>query len=604
MALTVAICGDSAMWGQGLLREHTYAFLSSTEIARQLGEQLVILPGRGVEPLRGEARSGAKTLPFRPQPGDVGDAERFIENFPDFFQSAQEINDFRIGDDESPGAKLFGENPAPFPTVIEVVKRFATTGAGAAADLVLLDGGINDVDFEGVLDPTGPGLGRVKRSIKDAFNLRLGELLEEAREAFPNAVIVYVGYYSVFSPETDREEIKSFGKYQSGKSAFLIALNDLIQMDPGPGKIIWNAIGGQDLDELSKGAVRRSGIAAATAQFWIQNTIASVTQKVRGRGIVYAHPGLKDENAAWAPAPMVYERYRQPGEGGSEVSDEMLATRLANIPRQGSLPAYQVVIDAYAQLQAGAQRAMNALVDSATALLREPDLTPKMKDAAQELSAGFTLARADTLVRLVSLDLARIEHATFASFLHPNPRGARQFADSIVRVYRQQRSLSIREVTESVSAGSGIGKELRKHGVKTAGGLRQLGPIAKITSLAVQFEGLQDNHGGAQLLLNGRVVAGIGVSDKAAKKLFVAADVDVPIGEFNEVSVRAIIGPPGAQAPKADMTRVFINGRLHASVPANEVRDVGTKSVIWGSLPRAPRPPRRDGGGGGRRRTP
>lgn len=593
MALTVAICGDSAMWGQGLTRDHTYAFLAADEIARLAGEPLVILAGRGQEPLRGEARSGAKTRPFVADVGGVGDAERFIETFPDLFGSEDERRRFRSGTDESPAAQLFGENPAPFPTVTDAVKHY-NTPTGAAAEIVLLNGGVNDIDFEDILDPDGPDLRRMQTKIKDAFNNRLGQLLDDARTSFPNALIIYVGYYSVFSSETDREQIKRLGKYKSDKPQFLITLNDIIQeYDPGPGKVLWNAIGGKDLDRLSKAAVRRSVVAAATAQFWIQFTIATLSSRVRGPGVVYAHPGLRPENAAWAGRrSMVYDRYRQPGEGGKEVNDEMLPTRLANIPRRVSLPVYQRAMQAFARavldladgggLAAKTRREFEA---SAAAIAAEPGMTPKMTDAANSVVAGFTFARAEKLIRLVETEFARIEHATFASFLHPNPRGARRFANRVVTASQRHRNFALREAMEPAGSGVGVGRELRRHGVDTTTGLRRLAPIAEITSLAVQFEGLQNNHSPASLLLNGVEIARIGPRDSGSKNLFVAAEVELSLVELDELRLKPLAALLGKQMPRADFTRVFLNGRPTLSIAAKDLRKVGDDTVIWAGTP-------------------
>ena len=136
-------------------------------------------------------------------PGQPTDASKFIDTFPALFRSEQERLDFQFGEDEGPGARLYGEHPATFPTVMDGVKALSAQN-GATVEIVLLDGGINDLDFEEVLNPEGPGLRKIEAEIKAIFDDSLRQCLVETRRGFPNAVIIVVGYFSALSARSSR----------------------------------------------------------------------------------------------------------------------------------------------------------------------------------------------------------------------------------------------------------------------------------------------------------------------------------------------------------------------------------------------------------------
>lgn len=132
MAYRVAIIGDSAMWGQGLLRQNTYAFKVATALAAQTGSALEIVPGRGsatMEPERGEARSGAQlhvpvvSAPYRDRenPENIrrdlvryaGQSAEFPQTFPAFFDTVSSKNAFVRGEDHTPARLLSGSATSP-----------------------------------------------------------------------------------------------------------------------------------------------------------------------------------------------------------------------------------------------------------------------------------------------------------------------------------------------------------------------------------------------------------------------------------------------------------------------------------------------------------
>ncbi|MBA3251684.1 MAG: hypothetical protein H0T66_15595 [Geodermatophilaceae bacterium] len=155
MALRVAIVGDSAMWGQGIAVEHTFARLAATRLAQLVDQSLDILPGLGAEPGRGHSRSGAKidaavddperdvdvVLPSGAVTREAaGDRVDFCEMFGSEFDDDAEMRGFLDGVDDRPAAGLFGENPATFPTVTTQVRQLVGSELGATVDVLLIDG--------------------------------------------------------------------------------------------------------------------------------------------------------------------------------------------------------------------------------------------------------------------------------------------------------------------------------------------------------------------------------------------------------------------------------------------------------------------------------
>jgi len=478
------------------------------------GQTLEVLAGRGDEPLRGEARSGAKINAV------LGDADTFIDTFPQFFRDESDRERFKSGIDETPATRLFGENPATFPTITERTKHFIGP-EGRSTHLVLINGGINDLGFENFLDPEGPAFaGR----IEEIFGIQLRGLLERTRATFPVALIIVVGYYSALSNMSDHEALADLLKYMSKKPHWQIEFNDFLQDLPGLSDFA-NLIGaGKDVDALVDQAVARSLAAAAHAHFWTRKTIDSLPSNIAGSGVIYAHPAFEAEHALFARLSLVYERYRLPTDGGQIVDDEMLPIRLSTIPRQRNLSVY-----------VGIRRRLGSrllafpgnpfpsfdflgdrreLLSALRPLLQQPDLPPSLRQAAETFITSFDhdireqdwledrnhlrdIVRAilTDLRRAVEKEIARIEVATIASFLHPTDAGTDRYADRIVKAYSDSRSFSLGILLDVMSEDGrrpfSVRKLLRSNGVNPSRGLRCLSKWASIQSVAIEISGIR-----------------------------------------------------------------------------------------------------------------
>lgn len=594
MPFRVAIVGDSAMWGQGLLREHTFAYLAAARIAASIGDEVEVIPGRShTAPLRGEARSGAKiqavpeiskpthvpgephTVMFRP-----GDHTAFIATYPTLFHNDAERTNFLSGSDETPATRLYGEVPATFPTVSEAVHHLA--GASVAAQLVILNGGINDVDFEGILDPDGPAIADIDAGIEEIFGDRLSDLLRAARNAFASAVIMVCGYFSPLSDQTDGSELKTFFEYYKDIPAWELTVNDAVQTVPVFNDLL-NATGWfEDPDAAVERSIGRALAAAAHAHFWTLRTIATLPPEVLGPGIIYAHPAFGPDNAAFSgQRSFVHEGYRPPGQGRHSVGDEMLETRLGNIPRIQLLEDFQAIIDLILIQADHAQ-----IVGLLRSVLTQADLPVPLRATAQQIIDGAHALPGGPLVQELARETKRIQNAIIASFLHPNEFGARRYADRIVAAFDEHQIFSVRSAIPPM-AGSGeqavsVRRVLRARGLDPTRGLRPLAPLAVIQSVAVELRGLRVAVPDGPVALPAVPVAltlGTSLSFEVLvpvglTSLFRAFDApDVPFANVTGISLE-----PGLVS--FDEISVFVNGRDFFSAPSDRGRNTGNGVVF------------------------
>ena len=480
MTTRVAVIGDSAMWGQGLLGPHQFARLALQRIVGP-NEPIEILPGLGEEPGRGFARSGAKLNAKIEDGNDVkillpgggltssppGDRAKFALTFRSLFANDAQLRSFLAGaSGEGVAASLFGENPATFPTVTAQVALAG--GPHPDVDFVVVDGGINDVDFEKVLDPEGPPEAEINRTIDSVFGRPLADLLSAVRRQFPQAVVIVTGYFPVISRASDRHGLRTLFEDMAGEPDFLIALNNIGVRIPVLGDLPFF----KDVSALVETSIRRTVAAAALAHYRTRVTIDELPLGVRLPGMFYAHPAFRAEHALFAGnGSLVHSGYLMPGSGRSlaqleveaslklslEVSDEMLGRRQKRIPRRELFDDYRrllrLTLDAEDEVrnnEPGEESAsLNRLRSELAAFqVAHPDLpsallrfkvaeTPDHSD----LSDPFALKR---LRELLGAERGRIKVSTIASFLHPNPAGARRYADQIVLAHDRHRTFRLR----------------------------------------------------------------------------------------------------------------------------------------------------------------
>lgn len=267
---TIAI-GDSIVWGQGL--QHDDKFVTQVHEALTDGEPI---PAANLK-----AHSGAI----------IGLGESFSS----------------VEWEYGPVGTRIGrhEKPSDGPTILQQLDRLpydylAHDGLGedrqreadraydseADVDLVLLDGGINDIGAVGIANPFKSRSDLV-RAVEQHCYRDLSVLLARTRRKFPNATIVVTSYFPFVSHESDLN-LKA-----------LVALGSLVIgaiFGPIAG-IVAAIFGSSKRRRLIEGVLlfNRHQLAA------VRRTVAEQRRVDDGPGIVFATPGLRPKNSANAP---------------------------------------------------------------------------------------------------------------------------------------------------------------------------------------------------------------------------------------------------------------------------------------------------------------
>ncbi|MEZ4669489.1 MAG: hypothetical protein R3E39_16400 [Anaerolineae bacterium] len=99
------------------------------------------------------------------------------------------------------------EVPVGNPTVFQQIDAaLAGQAQDRTVNAVILNGGINDLDVTTIVNPFAPFL---DRRLKNCFYDRLKPLIERVYHAFPEAVVIVVGYYLFFSSESEKAVVLS-----------------------------------------------------------------------------------------------------------------------------------------------------------------------------------------------------------------------------------------------------------------------------------------------------------------------------------------------------------------------------------------------------------
>lgn len=186
--LNIVALGDSIMWGQGLPEQLKFRTLVANWLQAQYGT------GRTVIQWPTHAHSGAVTgMGMWPSYTNNQDPDSWsMTNLPTY--------------------PYPGEVPSGYPSISfqigMTVKDLQNQKVSPAdVDLVLLDGGINDLNILNILNPTlmeglnGPNWVRTKTNQLCVTHMK--SLLPQVLNQFPNAAVVVTGYFPIVSGKTD-----------------------------------------------------------------------------------------------------------------------------------------------------------------------------------------------------------------------------------------------------------------------------------------------------------------------------------------------------------------------------------------------------------------
>ncbi|MEH7308586.1 SGNH/GDSL hydrolase family protein [Neobacillus drentensis] len=239
------VLGDSVSWGQGLgPHEKHYSLVSNTVKSRlgNIGSYTTVL-----------AHSGAI-----------------------------------IGvDDKSSNPVWDGEVPTSYPTILQQVDRFV--GEPDKVDLVILDGGINDVNMRVVLNPfSTEDLAPLHHKY---FLCHTKKLLDKVHSTFKKAKIILTGYYPPVSEHSDLAAVE----------VLLVALG--VATAGVPGGVASGFLTKHHLDIIHE----RSMQLASESKTFLQQAVNEInTEKGGETRIFFADPNIGPEHAALTNDPYVF----------------------------------------------------------------------------------------------------------------------------------------------------------------------------------------------------------------------------------------------------------------------------------------------------------
>ncbi|PYP91835.1 MAG: hypothetical protein DMG65_05910 [Candidatus Angelobacter sp. Gp1-AA117] len=248
----ILVFGDSVAWGQGLQDANKFHSLVEQELRRRHGNIGVYKDVR--------AHSGATVSPVRS---------------PTAFQS-----------------RLNGEIPTSFPTISEQVMEFEGAPDAPDVDLVLLDGGINDVNVRTILWPLTSSTtikNAVQVSCHDAMLALLGELLMK----FSMSRIIVTGYFQIISEQSDLLLL----------DAVLIALG--LDLGSLPGAIVGGVIGEATRRQIAANCA--TFVTEANRQLKLAvDTANSQLPAGSAARVFFADPKFGPQNSVLAPQAFLY----------------------------------------------------------------------------------------------------------------------------------------------------------------------------------------------------------------------------------------------------------------------------------------------------------
>ncbi|MGP4080029.1 IPT/TIG domain-containing protein [Pseudalkalibacillus sp. R45] len=181
---------------------------------------------------------------------------------------------------------LPGEVPSSFPTILQQVDLF--TGSPEFVDLILLDGGFNDIGISNVLNPSGPDL---MQPAKVIFFDDMKKLLEKVTSKFKNAKIIVTGYYQPLSE-------------QSNTAAILAILTALgVSIGGVPVAIGTTVLGTVEINQI----ISRCKQIMELSRMHLKNAVDTVNATPNGKNrIFFADPNFGPSHAALTSDPFIY----------------------------------------------------------------------------------------------------------------------------------------------------------------------------------------------------------------------------------------------------------------------------------------------------------
>jgi hypothetical protein len=416
--LQVAAFGDSIMWGQGNNRPDRFSMRFTTGLKARVGKQGVLVWDA--------SRSGAKV---RELPGE---REQFADVYPSLFTTVPARTAFLNGTDDTPASGLYGEVPSTFPTVLGQVKMIPPAKA-RQINVALVDGGINDISPEDVINPliaTGHYIERYDGAIRRIVEDNVTALLQAVRAKCPNAVILYFGFFPGLCYSSDADKLRDLFKHEYNDD-FKWWFN----------RYVYELI---DVNKMINEAIVRALWFNGRWQYWTRQTVNKMAadDTRRGPGVVFVPSGFGAGEAGFNPTSCLWDDFTFP------TQDEAVETRVKRIPRHAQL---QQLAHFYLSCISPIGVSVPALLQEAQALDALIDGPLTLKRNLQDFVARVDGARARVVESLAD-EIHRIQHGMIASLAHPNHRGEVRYATQALTRYADHLD-TMDKVREEIMAG-------------------------------------------------------------------------------------------------------------------------------------------------------
>ncbi|MFD2611598.1 IPT/TIG domain-containing protein [Paenibacillus gansuensis] len=192
-----------------------------------------------------------------------------------------------IGDgDTKTAAPVDGEVPTSYPTILQQCDLF--TGRKDKVDLVLMDGGMNDVDVRTVLNPFD--FTDLDELFEKHFNQSMYTLLNKVTTDYPRAKVIVTGYYAPISRKSDLAAVE----------ALLIALGILI------GGVGGGGVGGVFGLAQFEAICQRCEKLERDSKLYLQQAVDRRNQELGAQRIFFADPAFGPDHAALTDDPYLF----------------------------------------------------------------------------------------------------------------------------------------------------------------------------------------------------------------------------------------------------------------------------------------------------------
>lgn len=468
--MKVAILGDSVIWGQGLLNHQKIHTLVLQKITPVLGIDVddIVVDQR--------AHSGAiitKTT------------------------TAKQLNT---------AIPLWQEVPYSAPTIWQQVPDVPDLDV----KLVILDGGINDVNFVNIVSPETEKKvldGKIRRYCYQGML----DLLTKARRSYPNALIVVTGYYPILSEQTP-----------------IILLTLLVSLLTAGGLAVFGPV--SPVIPAATGIASLATIKRVTNTvryfagrqlYWLRRAVMEKhsNDQTRGPGILFVHPAFSANNALGAPNQFLFSP----------------------------------------QIRGNIEDIWNRFIADPLNILTYVDSTDPVAKQRE-------IACAQLGLNLGALDKVK---CALAGVGHPNQAGAQRYADVIARNHNEYARISVKESLKSVQNTNGSLKlrqimqrfDFLTHQFR----FKNFHQYLHIDCLNVKIKTKNRNLAGTDQLVKLRV--GRGREWRLNDSIFQGDDIDeFERGKENEYSIDPTGGNPNNRMHLSELKEITLILELDFSV--------------------------------------